>query len=344
MASSPVSVLFHPSQFPGAVRRDLLDCLEAGAINHKFHYDSIKQSQAWLELHAAYSPARTDPDCAATYDRAFGAVAELLPHANVHVIGLGCGGGQKDTRLIEKLKAGGRQLRYTPVDVSTPLVLVAREAAETILPRAPCVPLVCDLATADGVAGIFTELEKTQLSGVRSRSCLTGRKKLIRALTFFGMLPNFEPAVILPKLAAMVRLGDYLLLSANLAAGPNYAAGVRRVLPLYDNQLTRGWLMLLLRDLGVEDRDGRIRFRIEKDSAGNGLRRISAYFDFLRGWKTRVGDRAFAFRRGDSIRLFFSYRHTPERVRSSLARYGLEITQQWITAAGDEGIFLARRC
>ena len=56
------------------------------------------------------------------------------------------------------------------------------------------------------------------------------------------MMPNSEPDLILPRLAGVVRRQDIMLLSANLAPGPDYEAGVRRVLPLYDNGLTRDWL------------------------------------------------------------------------------------------------------
>jgi hypothetical protein len=54
----------HSSQeFPDQVRRDLLESLRARAINHKFHYDSARQTVKWLALHEAYSPTRTDDDC-----------------------------------------------------------------------------------------------------------------------------------------------------------------------------------------------------------------------------------------------------------------------------------------
>ena len=79
------------------------------------------------------------------------------------------------------------------------------------------------------------------------------------------MIPNFEPQVILPRLAALLRPADYLLFSANLAPGADYAAGVQRILPLYDNALTRDWLMTFLLDLGVETADGELRFVIEDD-------------------------------------------------------------------------------
>src|SRR5207237_1110942 len=100
-----------------------------------------------------------------------------------------------------------------------------------------CFPLVCDLAsTAD-------------LASVLEHNCVPEASRLI---TFFGMMPNFEPHLILPRLASVLRADDFLLLSANLAPGPDYAAGVQKILPLYDNALTRDWLLTFLLDLGLE--------------------------------------------------------------------------------------------
>src|SRR5262245_34930073 len=99
--SSTANVTIHASQFPEAIRRDLLESLRLRAVNHKFHYDSPKQTQKWLALHQAYAPSRNDADCAATYDAAFAGAAEAMGAPAVHLIGLGCGGGQKDTRLLQ---------------------------------------------------------------------------------------------------------------------------------------------------------------------------------------------------------------------------------------------------
>src|ERR1039457_7650255 len=107
--SSPVQVAIHASQFPDNVRRDLIESLRTRRVNHKFHYDSVQQTQQWLALHQAFSPSRTDADCAATYDRSFAAAAARIDSRRVHLIGLGCGGGQKDTRLLRLLPEGGRK-------------------------------------------------------------------------------------------------------------------------------------------------------------------------------------------------------------------------------------------
>src|SRR5271170_687326 len=53
------------------VRRDLLESLRTRRVNHKFHYDSVKQTQKWLALHQVYSPSRNDADCQAIYEQSF---------------------------------------------------------------------------------------------------------------------------------------------------------------------------------------------------------------------------------------------------------------------------------
>jgi L-histidine Nalpha-methyltransferase len=326
--SSLVHVAIHASQFPENVRRDLLESLRTLRVNHKFHYDSVKQTQQWLALHQAFSPSRTDADCAATYDRSFATVAARMAARRVHLIGLGCGGGQKDTRLLRLLQDAGRKAFYTPSDVSTAMVLVARQMATAVVAPEDCSPLVCDLASADDLPAVLDALPVSDAT---------------RLITFFGMIPNFEPQVILPRLAELLRPGNSLLFSANLAPGPDYATGVQRILPLYDNALTRDWLMTFLLDLGVEANDGELRFAIEDDPAGSELKRVAAYFRFQRAREIQVDAQRFEFPAGESIRLFFSWRHTPALVRSLLGKHGLSVLDQWITKSGEEGVFLVSR-
>lgn len=324
--SSVANVAIHASQFPEQVRRDLLTSLRARQINPKFHYDSVKQTIRWLALHQVYSPSRNDADCAATYDRAFAAATAQVKARAVHLVGLGCGGGQKDTRLLRLLQARGKAISYTPSDVSVAMTLVAHQAASRVLPRGRSFPLVCDLATAE------------DLPKVLANHCPARRARLF---SFFGMIPNFEPEQILPQLARMVRRQDLLLFSANLAPGSDYAAGVARILPQYDNAPTREWLLTFLWDLGVERNDGELLMQVEPGAKA--LRRVVARFKFKRSRTIQVEGEKFFFRRGERVRLFFSYRYTPELVRTELAKHGLRVCDQWVTPSGEEGVFLCRR-
>jgi len=320
-------VAIHATQFPHQVRADLLESLRTRQVNHKFHYDSVKQTQKWLALHQIYSPTRNDADCLAVYERSFTAAAAQITAPRVTVIGLGCGGGQKDTRLLDQLNIPGRTVAYAPCDISVAMVLVARQTALAVLPPDHCFPFVFDLAAAGDLPAVFAARFDPAAA---------------RLYTFFGMIPNFPPDLILPRLASLVRPEDWLLFSANLAPGPDYAAGVRQILPQYDNAPTREWLLTFLLDLGVERTDGELRFTIAPDPA-SGLQRVEAHFHFTRACRLAIESDTFDFPAGSAIRLFFSYRYTPDRVRSALAAHGLQVQEQWITQSNEEGVFLCRR-
>lgn len=324
-AMSGANVFIDRSQFPENVRRDLLESLHARALNHKFHYESHKQAAKWLALHEAFSPARRDASCLRIYDEAFAQAAATNQDSPLHLVGLGCGGGQKEARLLELLKARGPQIICTLSDVSLPLVLTAREAALPYLNEASCHSIVCDLATTEELGAV--------LDGISPH--------LPRLVTLFGIIPNFEPAPLLSRVATLLRPADTLLLSANLAPGPDYATGVQAVLPQYDNALTHDWLLTLLLDLGFESDDGKLRFTIEGDAQS--LLRIAAHFELNRARQIQVHGETISFTARDRLRIFFSYRHTPQTISRYLLEQSLTVEAQWLNDAGEEGVFLGRK-
>ena len=324
----PVSVLIHPTQFPLAVEADLHKSLQTREMNHSFHYTTPKQALRWLRLHEAFSPAQTDPDCLRIYDAAFARCAvELEGARTIEVVSLGCGGGQKDAQLLRRLSQDlpGVRLRYVPVDVSPSLVLTARRCAiDAGLAPENNAPIVIDLAACeDWAAGLDPAL------GDSAR----------RVVCFFGMMPNFQPEAVLPQLSRLIRAQDRLLVSANLAPGVDYRAGVEGVLPLYDNVLTREWLWSVLLDLGLNREDGRMDFSVNCPEGGDGLRRIESNVTFARACQIPYGRAVYAFEAGETFRLFFSYRHTPQRLVGQLSPHGLSVAAHWINATGEEGVF-----
>ena len=324
-----VSVLIHSSQFPENVRRDLLESLRTRALNHKFHYDSIKQAQKWLAVHQAYSPAQTDDGCIAIYERSVQAIAAACQgEPELNVIGLGCGSGQKEVRLLRALHQPRRVVRYFPCDASAAMVLHATREARSVISHQRCHPFVFDLASVGDLGGAL-------------RSIVPGPGR--RAVTFFGMLPNFEPNPVLSRLAQAMQPDDLLLVGANLAPGPDYLRGIKRVLPQYDNALTRDWLLTFLLDLGIERADGGIQFVIENCPTAMGLKRIAAYFRFSRDRQIRIGTERFDVKVGAEFRLFFSYRYTPGQLQDLLAQHRLAVRDQWTTSSGEEGVFYCQR-
>src|SRR5206468_4164250 len=110
------------------------------------------------------------------------------------------------------LRGRGKQLFYTPCDVGPAMVLTALKAVSNLMAEEKCFPFVCDLAAAHDLKDA---LERAHLAAVPSSS--------ERIVAFFGMLPNFEPDIILPVLAGLLGSNDWLIMSANLAPGREYA-------------------------------------------------------------------------------------------------------------------------
>lgn len=331
-AGPSVAVRIHPSQFPAAIQAALSRSLRTRRMNHKFHYDTPRQALQWLRVHEAFSPARQDPSCQAAYQQAATATAACMGAEAVQVVSLGCGGGQKELALLHALREArpARPASYLMADVSPSLTLVARAAALAagMVQSEECVPWVIDLAeTADWRQALAAGLR----SGVR------------RVVTFFGMMPNFLPGEVLPQLAGLLEEGDALLVSANLAPGADYAAGVQQVLPLYDNALTAEWLFSVLADLGVGRTDGQMAFQVAACPQGSGLLRIESNFTFIRDCSVWHAGQEHRFQAGETFGLFYSYRHTPARVQELFAAEGLAMRGQWLNAAADEGVFLLQR-
>lgn len=294
-------------------------------MNHKFHYHSPKQVAQWIQLHERYSPFHHDAACAALYRQALAESARRIGAGTIHLISLGCGSGDKDLRLLRALRAAGSATRYTPTDVSAGMALTAwRKAVRQKLERVQT-PVVFDLATARDAADLLAAESN-------------GR----RLFTFFGMIPNFEPRLILRRLNRLCVRGDWLLAGANLLPGRDPKPGSRTVLPQYDNPPTRTWLGMALADLGIERKHGTLRFSTRIPRGGAALR-IQADFHFSRECRVLLPGRQFHYHPGECLRVFFSDRHTPGGLTRLFRRHGFSLVKQWITTSDEEGIFLLRR-
>jgi uncharacterized SAM-dependent methyltransferase len=328
--STFASVTVHSSQYPETVRRQFIDGLRQRRIPSKFLYDSPKLTQKWLALHQRYSPSRNDAQCRQLYTESFvTAVRDAdTGRDRVQLIGLGCGGGQKETRLLSRLKAAGRQTGYYPCDVSLAMVLTALQAAMDVIPADDCFPVVLDLDGIDSLNGLFDRVAGTAAA---------------RIVTFFGMLPNCDPDMVLSKLSRLLRPGDQLILSANLAPVEDRKEAIARVLPLYDNQRTRAWLMAFLGDLGFEQADGQLEFGIEQDRDETGSWSIVAEFKLALDRSLDLDDDRFVFQKGERLRIFFSRRYSPHQVETLLGWHQLKPVNRWITDSHEEGIYLCRK-
>ena len=224
-------VQIHPSMHPDRRMPALLDALQKRVVPGRCHYEGLRQTQQWLNLYRNWSPHQNDPDFRKVYQDAFERAAACFANEIVRVVGLGCGNADKELALIRLLHQRNCDVLFYPCDVSIDLVLMAAEQAEAWIPPQQIEPIVADLERAD------RPLPEEGDTGVRNGP---------RLLTLFGMIPNFAPGVIWPRLAGWLGPDDRLIFSVHLAPGEDYRMGVEQVLPQYDNSETRSWLGIFL--------------------------------------------------------------------------------------------------
>ncbi|MDY7003426.1 MAG: L-histidine N(alpha)-methyltransferase [Cyanobacteriota bacterium] len=328
MSAKFEQVLVHPSQFPDQVYQDYLVSFSGKQINHKFHYDSVKQSQKWLKIHQEYSPSRNDRDCVDVYEKCFQKTAETLEKfSSLQLIGLGSGGGTKDSLLLSYLSNQRRELIYYPLDVSLSLAIISAQKANSSLTELCVQPIVCDLLHADD---LMLQIQKRN-------------EQERRIITFFGMIPNFYPQQIFPILNNFLTEGDLLLLSANLSPGSDYVQGIEKILPQYDNELTKDWLITVLEDVGVNRENGNIKFGIKDDEKNPNLKRVNANFELNNDVSFKLDEQLIEWKNGDKIGLFFSYRYTTTKLQEILSSYGINILNYWEAANQEEGVYLCQK-
>ena len=329
MSATFEQVFVHPSQFPDQVYQDYLVSFSGKQINHKFHYDSVKQSQKWLKIHQEYSPSRTNLDCVDAYEKCFQKTAETLDKfSSLQLIGLGSGGGTKDSLLLSYLSnQQKRELIYYPLDVSLSLAIISAQKARSSLTELSVQPIVCDLLHADD---LMLQIQKRD-------------EQERRIITFFGMIPNFYPQQIFPILNNFLTEGDLLLLSANLAPGSDYVQGIEKILPQYNNDLTKDWLITVLEDIGVNRENGNIKFGIKDDEENPNLKRVNADFELNNDVNFKLDEQLIEWKSGEKIGLFFSYRYTTAKLQEILSSYGINILNYWEAANQEEGVYLCQK-
>lgn len=307
-ADTPEPVWIHPSRGMDAIAERRRNALASGVIPPEFHYVGHRQTGLWLEVARCHAPAGLGP----FYRQA---LAELPLPRVPHLIGLGPGSAQKEAWLQERV----RSTRFTPVDVSDSLALLAARRLAPLVEHPP-LPLVADLTRFPGLPGWLAGFDR-------------GEPRLFSA---FGVTPNLPPEELDPALRAFLRTGDLLLISANLI--PNGDSD--RILPQYDNPETREWLSELPRQWGLAPHLDPLEIRIEKE--GPGLAKVVARSRWSETLRFPWAGTTFQAHRGNALLLFSSLRYTPEAFAARLRKSGLEPIGTAISPAGDEGLWLTK--
>jgi L-histidine Nalpha-methyltransferase len=321
------NIAVHESAAPEFLREQIILALKNGGVHPNLLYSGLRQASLWTALHHTISPAQRQENCVAMYDLAFQRVTELLRGNVANVVSLACGDGTKDVRCLREVRASTRAAIYTPADISVDLVLTAARHAASELRGLQSTPLVCDLVRCSVLPAILKSFDP---SGAE------------RIILFLGTIHNFWPPDVLRPVCYPLRSQDQLLLSANLAPATRYDDALTSILPQYENEPTRAWLFGALSELGISEKDGELLIRVEP-SPEPGLKRIDAVFRLRHAKKVLLYSKEIELQSGQELRVFFSYRFTPEHVRRFVEQAGLHVAEQWVDASEQEGLFLCKR-
>ncbi len=302
---------------PSAHRAGMLAALEAGRVDNRFHYVGERSAAMWRALASAHSPAQAE-DGLAAYDAAARAAIAAVPAGPVHVIGVACGDGVKERRLLGALvSAGHADVRATAVDVSVPLVSAAADA----------------MGAVPGVGG--TDAVAVDITAVGDLSPILGdRRPGSRVVTLFGVVSTLGPGSLIPALSLLAP-GDVLMVSANLL--PERPGARDDVMAQYDNPPTRAWLMAVLEDIGL-GRAGDIAMRW--DDAPDALAIVGEVTprDPL---VADVEGITVTMPAGRPIRVLESFRHDASGLDQMLRGAGLAQVVACISPSGEEGVAVA---
>lgn len=316
-----IDVVVHESVHPEALAAELRDGLASGEVATRQHYLSARQARLWREIATAFSPARDEADGARAYDAVNGLVADRVAGEGAHVVGLGCGDGAKERRLLDAL-AGTGPLTATPVDVSLPLVQVAADrlagAAGTALGR----PVVCDLGLA-----------------AADLPAMVGQAPGPRVVTLYGILPGMEAFAAMAAALSLLRPGDLLAVSANLL--PEGDGSLEAITAQYDNQQTRSWLGALIEDAGLRPEQADVRVGELSDPGTGAVAAVGAWLEPREEIEVALEAGEVRLEPDSPVRLLRSARHTPEGLEAIVLAAGLELLATEVSPTGEEGVALA---
>ena len=302
---------------PAAHRAGMLAALQAGRVDNRFHYVGERSAAMWRALASAHSPAQAE-DGLAAYDDAARAAIAALPAGPVHVIGVACGDGVKERRLLGALvSAGHAEVHATAVDVSVPLVTAASAAMAG----------VPGVGEADAVA--------VDITAVSDLSPLLGpRRRGARVVTLFGVVSTLGPGALEPALSLLAP-GDVLMVSANLL--PDRAGARDNVMAQYDNPPTRAWLNAVLEDIGLAGAGSiTMRWHEAPDSLAivGEVTPPGALVADVEGVTVQMPA-------GRPIRVLESFRHDPAGLEALMRGAGLARVVACISPSGEEGVAVA---
>jgi L-histidine Nalpha-methyltransferase len=240
------------------------------------------------------------------------------------VVELGAGSSEKTRLLLDALSAGGSLRAFVPQDVSAAAL---RDTAEAVADDYP------DLQV-HGVVSDFTD-DLARLPGEGPR--------LVAFLG--GTIGNFSPterASFLGSVAAVLDVGEWLLLGADLVKDPEALVAAYDDAAGVTARFNRNVLHVINRELGAD-------FDVEAFEHVARWNEEQAWIEMrlraTRDMRVRVAKLPMTvdFAAGEEMRTEISAKFREDGVRTELSAAGFDVQSWWTDPEGRFAVFLAQR-
>jgi SAM-dependent methyltransferase len=318
-------ITIHPSMASINLEQVLGFSLRNNRLDPKLLYVTPRQAELWREVSLKHSPIHSNPEFTRIYRQSFARIAKENCPEKIHVVGLGPGTGQKESELTSRLQEGGKEVRFSAIDVSSDLVEESsRRVGET--GASTDKHLVCDLVE---LAFIKDWLD-------------TVDREAPRIFTFFGVVPNLDPMLVVKLLHELLRPGDVLLASVHLAPigdGLDESAAMARIEPQYNNPETLAWLREAMTQWKLNDLMHEPQIRVSKLRDIPRIGAVAPWNTFETYVRFGINPRILA---DLAFVLFSSLRYTPALFEELLRRAGVKGEILAMTACREEAIWAVR--
>ncbi len=290
------------------ITQEFTEAIEARDLPEKFFFWFPRSAREWTALAqdaSLYGGLRETWNQIAARAPA---LAEVLGR-RAPVISFGAGDGARDRALINALKDAGCECSYFPVDASQPLLEMACAGAEDD-----------DIE----VVGIKADISSPVHLVYAADAAEPPRVFIMSGNT----ISAFDPLAEIRYLSQCMKPGDRLIID-----GEAYEEG--KTLERRANPAARRFVQTLLRNVGIRDEDGEVRFNHKRDERHEGLHLITRHFRADRDLTPLVAGQELSLERGERIGLNFQYTYTPEAFRWLVCKQGgMEIVSEYRSPDG----------
>ena len=348
--------------------------LNRGQLDGRWLYESPSQAARWQEYARHWAPLATQKAVTERYQNAARAAYEILkqpqttppttkprsalepaaepavePAADpaptaesLHLVGLGCGDGEKDLLIAKTLILAAQtplRYHYSALDVSLPLAQAAQtRLAHTLTAAFPQLDLQTHLLHGD--------LQRITAAELLTTLAALDGQKARRLITCFGMFPHLDGEKLSVFLGHLLRPTDLLLCAFNLsgAARGFFADERAAIVAQYDNPLAWRWYQGITETLGCSPKSFDWRLESIPRSQDGTHWQIEVLATPRHTLNIPLDTPPpVQLAAGKPLRVFRSQRYTHHAAKTLLHRAGLLPIRSWTEANGQEGLFLAQR-